>query len=253
MNISLIKTSQEPKYLIGLIKDITQRKQMELDLKKSEERWELALRGNNDGIWDWNIKTNECFYSTRCQEILGYTETEIFNHVDDWKNRIHSDDINLVIQSIQEHLNRKTPYFTTEYRIRCKDNTYKWILDRGQALWDKEENPLRMVGSYTDITERKQVEDYLQRQTQQEQLIRKITERIRQSLNLSEILQKAVDEVRNILQVERVIIQRKMLDKSILVLAESLAPGKPSMLDWEFNDYIITTQQFIQEKNQIKL
>ncbi|NET27208.1 PAS domain S-box protein [Okeania sp. SIO1I7] len=248
LNISLIKTSQEPKYLIGLIKDITQRKQIELDLKKSEERWELALRGNNDGIWDWNIKTNECFYSTRCQEILGYTETEIFNHVNDWKNRIHPDDINLVIQSIQEHLNRKTPYFTAEYRIRCKDNTYKWILDRGQALWDEEENPLRMVGSYTDITERKQAENYLQRQTQQEQLIRKITERIRQSLNLSEILQKAVDEVRNILQAERVIIQRKILDKSIIVLAESLAPGKPSMLDWEFNDYIITTQQFIQEK-----
>ncbi|MDY7004534.1 MAG: PAS domain S-box protein [Cyanobacteriota bacterium] len=253
LNISLIKTSQEPKYLIGLIKDITQRKQMELDLKKSEERWELALRGNNDGIWDWNIKTNECFYSTRCQQILGYTETEIFNHVDDWKNRIHPDDINLVIQSIQEHLNRQTPYFTAEYRIRCKDNTYKWILDRGQALWDEEENPLRMVGSYTDITERKQVEDYLQKQTQQEQLIRKTTERIRQSLNLSEILQKAVDEVRNILQVERVIIQRKMLDKSILVLAESLTPGKSSMLDWEFNDYIITTQQLIQEKKSDKI
>ncbi|NEO53164.1 MAG: PAS domain S-box protein [Okeania sp. SIO3B5] len=253
LNISLIKTSQEPKYLIGLIKDITQRKQMELDLKKSEERWELALRGNNDGIWDWNIKTNECFYSIRCQEILGYTETGIFNHINHWKSRIHPDDINLVIQSIQEHLNRQTPYFTAEYRIRCKDNTYKWILDRGQALWDEKENPLRMVGSYTDITERKQVEDYLQRQTQQEQLIRKITERIRQSLNLSEILQKAVDEVRNILQVERVIIQRKMLDKSILVLAESLTPGKYSMLDWEFNDYIITTQQLIQEKKSDKI
>ncbi|NEP81247.1 MAG: PAS domain S-box protein [Okeania sp. SIO3B3] len=253
LNISLIKTSQEPKYLIGLIKDITQRKQMELDLKKSEERWELALRGNNDGIWDWNIKTNECFYSTRCQEILGYTEMEIFNHVDDWKNRIHPDDINLVIQSIQEHLNRQIPYFTAEYRIRCKDNTYKWILDRGQALWDEQENPLRMVGSYTDITERKQAENYLQKQTQQEQLIRKTTERIRQSLNLSEILQKAVDEVRNILQVERVIIQRKMLDKSILVLAESLTPGKSSMLDWEFNDYIITTQQLIQEKKLDKI
>lgn len=253
LNISLIKTSQEPKYLIGLIKDITQRKQMELDLKKSEERWELALRGNNDGIWDWNIETNECFYSTRCLEILGYTKTEIFNHVDDWKSRIHPDDINWVIQSIQEHLNRKIPYFTAEYRIRCKDNTYKWILDRGQALWDEEENPLRMVGSYTDITERKQAEDYLQRQIQQEQLIRKITERIRQSLNLSEILQKAVDEVRRILQVERVIIQRKMLDKSIIVLAESLTPGKPSMLDWEISDYIITTQQLRQEQKLNKV
>ncbi|MDJ0519613.1 MAG: PAS domain S-box protein [Trichodesmium sp. MO_231.B1] len=248
LTVSLIKISEEKKYLIGLIENISQRKQIELDLKKSEERWQLALRANNDGIWDCNLKTNECFYSARCQEILGYTETDIFHHLDDWKSRIHPDDINLVTESLQQHLTRQKPYFIAEYRIRCKDNTYKWILDRGQALWDKAGNPLRIVGSHTDITERKQTEECLRRQTQQEQLIRKIIERIRQSLNLSEILQNTVDEVRNILQVEGVIIQRKISDKSVIVVAESLAAGKLSMLDWEINDYIITTQEFRQEK-----
>ncbi|MGD1701157.1 PAS domain S-box protein [Dapis sp. BLCC M229] len=248
LTLSLIKISEEKKYLIGLIENISQRKQIELDLKKSEERWQLALRGNNDGIWDCNLQTNECFYSARCQEILGYTEIDIFHHLDNWKSRIHPDDINLVTESIQQHLARQKPYFIAEYRIRCKDNTYKWILDRGQALWDEAGNPLRIVGSHTDITERKQTEEYLRRQTQQEQLIRKIIERICQSLNLSEILQNTVDEVRNILQVEGVIIQRKISDKSVIVVAESLAVGKPSMLDWEINDYIITTQEFRQEK-----
>ncbi len=248
LTVSLIKISEEKKYLIGLIENINHRKQIELDLRKSEERWQLALRGNNDGIWDCNIQTNECFYSARCQEILGYTETDIFHHLDDWKSRIHPDDINLVTESLQQHLARQKPYFIAEYRIRCKDNTYKWILDRGQALWDETGNPLRIVGSHTDITERKQAEECLRRQTQQEQLIRKIIERIRQSLNLSEILQTTVDEVRNILQVQGVIIQRKISDQSIIVVAESLALGKPSMLDWQINDYIITTQEFRQGK-----
>ncbi|MGD1716458.1 PAS domain S-box protein [Dapis sp. BLCC M172] len=248
LTVSLIKISEEKKYLIGLIENISQRKQIELDLKKSEERWQLALRGNNDGIWDCNITTNECFYSPRCQEILGYTETDIFHHLDDWKNRMHPDDINLVTESLQQHLTGQKPYFIAEYRIRCKDNTYKWILDRGQAVWDEAGNPLRIVGSHTDITERKKAEESLRRQTQQEQLIRKIIERIRQSLNLSEILQTTVDEVRNILQVKGVIIQRKISDKLVIVLAESLAIGKPSMLDWQINDYIITTQEFRQEK-----
>ncbi|MGD1809131.1 PAS domain S-box protein [Dapis sp. BLCC M126] len=248
LTVSLIKISEEKKYLIGLVENITQRKQIEFDLKKSEERWQLALRGNNDGIWDYNLKTNECFYSDRCQEILGYKGTDIFHNLNDWKNRIHPDDINLFTESIQQHLDRQKYYFIAEYRIRCKDNTYKWILDRGQALWDEAGNPLRIVGSHTDITERKRAEEYLRRQTQQEQLIRKIIERIRQSLNLSEILQTAVDEVRNILQVEGVIIQRKISDKSVIVVAESLAFGKPLMLDWEMNDYIITTQEFTQGK-----
>ncbi len=250
LTVSLIKISEDKKYLIGLIENISQRKQMELDLKKSEERWQLALRGNNDGIWDCNIKTNECFYSPRCQEILGYTETEtdIFHHLDDWKSRIHSDDINLVAESIKQHFSRQKPYFIAEYRIQCKDNTYKWILDRGQALWDEAGNPLRIVGSHTDITERKHAEESLRRQTQQEQLIRKIIERIRESLNLSEILQTTVDEVQKILQVQGVIIQRKISDKSVIVAAESLAVGKSSILDWEFNDYIITTQEFRQDQ-----
>ncbi len=135
----------------------------EEELRKSEERWQLALQGNNDGIWDWNIQTNEAFISSRNQKILGYEDQEIGNyvHVHDWTSHIHPDDIGWVKAAMQDHLNQKTPYYAVEYRVRCKDNHYKWVLSRGQALWDEQGQPVRMVGSITDISDRKIAEEAL--------------------------------------------------------------------------------------------
>ncbi len=141
--------------------DITKRKQTEAALRESEERWQLALRGNNDGIWDWNLKTNDVFFSARWKEMLGYEDHEIANHIDEWSKRVHPDDLRCVRQAIQDHFAKKTPFYISEHRVLCKDGNYKWILDRGQALWDDEGNPVRMTGSHTDITERKQTEEAL--------------------------------------------------------------------------------------------
>ncbi len=141
--------------------DITERKQTEEALHASEERWKLALQGSNDGIWDWNIKTNEVFYSVRWKEMLGFEDHEIVNERDEWTKRVHPDDINKVMQIIQDHLAKKTPFYTSEHRVLCKDGTYKWILDRGQALWDEAGNPVRMVGSHNDVTDRKRAEEVL--------------------------------------------------------------------------------------------
>ncbi len=147
--------------LYGVAHDVTSRKQVEKALKQSEERWQLALRGNNDGIWDWNIKTNEAFFSARWKEMLGYEDCEVSNHLDEWTKRIHPEDIGLVTQLVQDHFAKKTPFYISEHRLLCQDGTYKWILDRGQALWDEEGNPVRMAGSHTDITERKRAEEAL--------------------------------------------------------------------------------------------
>lgn len=126
--------------------------------RESEERWQLALRGNNDGIWDWNVKTNEVFFSNRWKEMLGFEEDEISHHLDEWSKRVHPDDLDCVRQLIFDHFAKKTPFYISEHRVLCKDGSYKWILDRGQSLWDEAGNVIRMCGSHTDISERKYAE-----------------------------------------------------------------------------------------------
>ncbi|NMG06159.1 PAS domain-containing protein [Brasilonema sp. UFV-L1] len=152
-----------------------ERQRVEDALRESEQRWQLALRGNNDGIWDWNVKTNQVFFSIRWKEMLGYSEHEITNHLDEWISRVHPDDITWVTRVIQDHFARKTPFYISEYRVRCKDGSYKWILDRGQALWDDEGTVVRMAGSRTDITERKLADEKLQESEKRFQILARAT------------------------------------------------------------------------------
>ncbi|MDZ7958600.1 MAG: PAS domain S-box protein [Aulosira sp. DedQUE10] len=144
-----------------LAREIAERKRTEAVLRESEQRWQLALRGNNDGIWDWNVKTNEVFFSPRWKEMLGYQEEEISNHLDEITKRVYPNDLDRVKKAVKNHFSKLTPFYTNEYRVLCKDGSYKWILDRGQALWDDKGKVVRMVGSHTDITERKQAEENL--------------------------------------------------------------------------------------------
>ena len=134
------------------------RKLAEQQLKNSEERWQLALEGNNDGIWDWNCQTNEVFFSPRYKSMLGYSADEIKPNVDSWLNLIHPEDSNRVRSIVESYWARKAPHYVAEHRIRCKDGSYKWILARGIALFNADHTPTRMIGSHTDITERKQAE-----------------------------------------------------------------------------------------------
>ena len=149
-------------YLEGFITDITDRKQAEEALHRSEERWQLALLGTGDGIFDWNITTGETFASTRLLEMLGYTEQELAYSYDTWRNLVHPEDIDPAIAALQAHLQRQTSLYRAECRLRCKDGSYKWILARGQAQWDDSGKPVRMVGSHQDISDRKQVEEEVQ-------------------------------------------------------------------------------------------
>ena len=152
-----------------------ERQRMEDALRESEQRWQLAVRGTNDGIWDWNVKTNQVFFSTRWKQMLGYADEDIRNHLDEWSSRVHPEDIDWVMQIIQNHFENKTPFYTSEHRVLCKDGTYKWILDRGQALWDSGGNVVRMAGSHTDITERKLAEEQLRQSEQRFQILARAT------------------------------------------------------------------------------
>ena len=154
-----------------------QRKQSEQALRRSEERWQLAISGTNAGIWDWQIDTCEIFYSPRFKQMLGYENHDFPNHPDDWENRVHPDDLPRVQATVQDYFDRKIPYYKTEHRLRCKDGSYKWILDRAKVLWDEAGTPLRMVGSHIDITERKQAEAALQQQLQLGKIISGLSSR----------------------------------------------------------------------------
>ncbi|WP_445301454.1 response regulator [Microcoleus sp. Pol10D4] len=143
-----------------------ERHEAEVALQASEERWELALRGSNDGVWDWNVNTNEAFFSARWKEMLGYEDHEIPHHLDEWSKRVHPEDLGCVMQVIQDHFEGKTSFYTTEHRVLCKDGSYKWILTRGQALSDEAGRVVRMTGSHSDITERKNLEQEIQAREQ---------------------------------------------------------------------------------------
>ncbi len=150
---------------IGDIREQLRLRQLaEQTLREKEERWNLVLQGSNDGIWDWNVQTNQVFFSTRWKQMRGFAEDEIGNSLDEWSQRVHPDDLDWVMQSVRDYFARQTPLFAVEYRTRCQDGTYKWIFSRGIALWDEGGKVLRMAGSETDITARKLAEQQAREQ-----------------------------------------------------------------------------------------
>ncbi|BAY16224.1 signal transduction histidine kinase [Anabaenopsis circularis NIES-21] len=179
-----------------LATEIAERKRTEDILRESEERWQLALRGNNDGIWDWNIKTNKVFFSSRWKEMLGYADNEIENNLQEIWIRVHPEDLDSVVKAVQNHFAKVTSFYATEFRVLCKDGTYKWILDRGQALWDEAGNVVRMVGSHTDITERKQAEETLSEILAQLEI--KVEERTAELKRINESLEAEIAKRRQI-------------------------------------------------------
>ncbi|MDO8786769.1 MAG: ATP-binding protein [Sulfuritalea sp.] len=133
-------------------------------LKSSEERWQFALEGSGAGVWDRNLETGEVVFSKRCKEIYGFAEDDLADTQVSWKDRIHPDDLPLVEANREAYLNGEKQAYRNERRMRCKDGSWKWILSRGMVVArDANGKPLRMIGTHTDISERKQAEEELGR------------------------------------------------------------------------------------------
>ena len=139
-----------------LEREIERRKTAEAELKESRERYELAVRGTSDGLWDWDCASNEVWFSERFKELLGYNDGEVRNHFEEWESRLHPDDKNRTLGVLDRHLKDESKPYDVEYRLRCKDESYRWFRARGLAFRDGEEKPFRMAGSIQDVTERRE-------------------------------------------------------------------------------------------------
>ncbi len=141
---------------VSLLLETEERKRFEAALKDVENRWEFALEGSGDGLWDWNMQTGTVYYSKRWKAMLGFGDAEIEQTPEAWFALIHRDDIKRTEGELKRHFRGESESFNIEYRIKCKDGSFKWVMARGKVIsWITAEQPQRLVGIHTDITDQK--------------------------------------------------------------------------------------------------
>ena len=149
-------------YYEGTVEDITERHLAANALSDSETRWRLALDAAGDGVWDWRVQTGEEFYSDRLLHMFGFKRGELAHSVAALDERTHPDDLAQMAVDREAHFSGRTATYVNEHRVRCKDGSWKWVLSRGMVVSrDAQGQPLRMIGTHTDITQRKHAEELI--------------------------------------------------------------------------------------------
>lgn len=149
----------KPLLMLGTHQDITERKQMNEALFKANERFTLAVNGSNDGIWDWDITTNELYLSPKWKQILGYEDNELENHHNTFIRLVYEEDLEKVNEHLQRYFKGEANEYAIQFRMMHKDGSLRWILAKGAAIRDEKNRPFRMAGSHSDITLQKMAEE----------------------------------------------------------------------------------------------
>ncbi len=186
-------TKLEENKVFWVARDITERKKSEEELRKSQEQYALAAEGANDGLWDWDIASDEIYYSPRWKSMLGYEVHELTKGFEDWENLIHPDDHDYAVNALDSYLNGKADTYDVEIRLQHKNGSWIWIRDRGKALRDASGKALRMAGSHSDITERKIAEESLRRRNEYLAASSEIGKIITSTLDLDTIFSRTVN------------------------------------------------------------
>jgi two-component system cell cycle sensor histidine kinase/response regulator CckA len=155
------KGNDEIDYLWGIVRDITERKQIQERLNEVALRLNEAIDAAHVGLWDWDLKTNRVRYSAEWKRQIGYKDDEISDSFDEWEKRVHPDDLESTIEKVQQSINDRSQKYFVEFRFCHKNGTYRWIHAQSTVLCDQEGIPVRVVGSHLDITERKKIEEAL--------------------------------------------------------------------------------------------
>jgi diguanylate cyclase (GGDEF)-like protein/PAS domain S-box-containing protein len=144
---------------INTMIDVVKRSRDEIAVEK--ERFQLAVEGTKDGLWDWDVRENSVYFSPQWKAMLGFNEDEITNSIDEWKSRVHPEDLKDTLKELDAHLQGKTDTYESKHRIKRKDGNWMWILDRGKAKFDANKKAVRVVGFHTDITDEVEHEQML--------------------------------------------------------------------------------------------
>ncbi|MCX8086099.1 MAG: EAL domain-containing protein [Rhodocyclaceae bacterium] len=135
----------------------------EIAIKEAEERWQFALEGAGHGVWDRNLKTGAVFFSRRWKAMLGFAEDEIADRFEEWASRVHPEDMPAVQREIERHLAGESEVYRSVHRLRAKDGSWRWILSQGRIVQrDEKGQPVRMIGTHTDITEQRRTQEKLE-------------------------------------------------------------------------------------------
>lgn len=136
----------------GYIIDRTEEYAMQERLAEAEERWRFVLEATDQGVWDWNAATDTVYFSPQWKSMLGYGVDEVGDQLDEWKDRVHPEELDGALADLERHFRGETDTYRNQHRVRCKDGRYKWILDRGRVIKrDADGRPLRVIGTHTDV------------------------------------------------------------------------------------------------------
>jgi PAS domain S-box-containing protein len=182
-------------HLIGSVHDITGIRRAERALRESEERYRLVVRASNTGIWDWDLRSNDIYFSPIWKSQLGYADHELPNRFDVWESRLHPEDKERMLAAVQAYLTNPRQDYQQEFRLRHKDGSYCWILTQAILLLDADDKPYRMVGTHVDITERKRDEEALRRYAERLNVLHEIDQAILAARSAEEIAEAALGRV----------------------------------------------------------